>query len=164
MVAELLVKEGEVAKVGSGLCLIEVDEEDSEADKSQPLETQPPQLAQEEASTGSQPATVTTERVSKNSRWHPLDPNRPHTQASTNVLATPSVRHYARKNSVDLAMISPGSGRDGRVEKIDIDAFMSAKPLCPTTPPTLTGEDTIVELGRTRHGMWKAMVKVVSLP
>ena len=48
IVKELLVKEGEVAKVGAGLCVIEVEEESTEMDEATSA-TPPPHLEQEAA-------------------------------------------------------------------------------------------------------------------
>ncbi len=150
----MLVKEGDIAKVGSGLCIIEVDEDDNDAaDKVEPEPSTPVQAKQPEPepSPPSEPAR----------RLHPLDPNNfsPLSSSSSDILATPSVRHYARQNSVDLVKVFPGSGRDGRVEKKDVDAFLTGK-LPGTSSFIQIEQDAIVELTRTRYGMWKAMVKV----
>ena len=71
------------------------------------------------------------------------------------------------KNGIlDLSKLMPGSRRNGRIEKSDVEAYlagMTASTAKPTlSQPTVTsqGEDLVVELGRTRYGMWKAMVKV----
>jgi len=102
-------------------------------------------------------------------RLHPLDPNFTSESGSSkasDVFAAPSVRHFARKNGVDLAKLVPGSGKSGRIEKKDVESFIakgreeSAKPL----PQAIQHEDVIVELGRTRHTMWKAMVKSLEIP
>ena len=45
-------------------------------------------------------------------------------KTSGKTLATPAVRSYARESGLDLATV-PGSGKDGRVTKADIDAFLS---------------------------------------
>ena len=169
IVKELLVKEGEVAKVGAALCLIEVEEEDSPEGEEQQI-TAP---VKESLGTSASSTTVTEPSLR---RHHPLDPNIPATQNEGNklasdgidVLALPSVRHYARTHGVDIAQLAPGSGKGGRVEKADIDAFLSRGKTHATDSdqvPVLRGNtseegDAVVELGRTRYGMWKAMVKV----
>lgn len=151
VVTELLVKEGEIAKVGSGLCLIEVDEDEEVDATSVP----PPPSAEA-------PVEPSTTQTAPSRRLHPLDPS--NTAARTvDVFAAPSVRHYARINNVDLTLVAPGSGRDGRVEKMDVDAFLAStsNSEAQETPSyTPSEQDIVVELGRTRHGMWKAMVKV----
>ncbi|KAJ7069670.1 CoA-dependent acyltransferase [Mycena amicta] len=160
VVKQLLVEEGKVAKVGQGLCLIEVEEEDpAEVGDAKPEtstakpETQIP--TQEPA-----PQKTTTRKP------HPLDPSfTPNPGSTDSVLATPSVRHYARKQGVDLANVAPGSGKGGRVEKTDVDAFLEGAS-APSSAPVVSsnGKDVVVELGRTRAAMWKAMVKSLEVP
>ena len=103
-------------------------------------------------------------------RHHPLDPNKPTEPvrpSSDDALAVPSVCHSAMKNGIsDLSKLLPGSGKKGRIEKSNVEAYlaeMTASTAKPTlSQPTVTpqGEDSVVELRRTRYGMRKAMVKV----
>lgn len=168
VIKELLVKEGEIAKVGSGLCLIEVDEADVEAESSpaepRPAPQEPKPQPQSEVEAPPSPAPTRT--------LHPLDPKGESTSASSSktgrggseVLATPSIRHFAKQRGVNLAELAPGSGRGGRVEKRDIEAFLEAGVATPqqagaTSAVPRPGE-TNVELNRTRLAMWKAMTKV----
>ena len=164
IVKELLVEEGQVAKVGQDLCTIEVAEDDAVAveDPESPSEPQqpPPEI---------ETPSPTQQHSAPLRRPHPLDPNVPQearTHSSTaDVLATPSVRHYAREHGVDLGLVAPGSGRDGRVEKRDVDAFLqtAATPSASSWSsyrPVAAGQDVTVELSRTRRNMWKAMEKV----
>ncbi|PCH33133.1 CoA-dependent acyltransferase [Wolfiporia cocos MD-104 SS10] len=178
---DILVKEGDIAKVGSGLCVIEVDEDASTA--SAPTETtsgsaapvkteirtssvaathEPPQQQ-----TLSQQGLTFASRPASQGRLHPLDPRAAGSQ-DRDVLATPSVRHYARQKGVHVALVAPGSGKGGRIEKIDVDAFLAGPPTldehAPTPSSAHTDEDVIVELGRTRHNMWKAMTKSLEIP
>jgi hypothetical protein len=166
---ELLVQEGEVAKVGQGLCLIEVEEEEKEgAGDSQRQDSAgiDPTLS----SSASQDPPLQTEQPQAvpQRQPHPLDPSalretnafaRP---SSSSVLATPSVRHLARRRGVDLEKIAPGSGKSGRIEKKDIDAYLAAgQPQPQDQVEAEVAAEEVVELGRTRYGMWKAMTKVV---
>ncbi|KAK7024856.1 dihydrolipoamide acetyltransferase component of pyruvate dehydrogenase complex [Favolaschia claudopus] len=148
VVKELLVQEGEVAKVGQGLCTIEVDEEKNPRSRLHP----PPA-----------PEPSPSPR-----KLHPMDPAFvPEKGAdSWDVLATPSVRHYARTQGVDLALLAPGSGKGGRVEKSDVEAYLSRSSSAPSSPAPAqpSGEDIIVELGRTRQAMFRAMVKSLEIP
>lgn len=147
VVKEILVNEGEVAKVGAGLCLIEVDEE--LVDGVEEEASRPPQKVEEPA----EPPTR---------RRHPLDPSFSKTDKhaeSDNVLATPSVRHLARTKGVDLAKLVPGSGKSGRIEKMDVEAHLSGGAGATSQHVDLS-QDAVIALGRTRYGMWKAMVKV----
>ncbi|KAJ7104406.1 CoA-dependent acyltransferase [Mycena belliarum] len=153
VVKALLVQEGEVAKVGQGLCTIEVEEEVEEGAEEPPTPA-PPEEAKAAPHTAPPPDTPTR-------RPHPLDPSAP-PRDTTDVLATPSVRHFARTKGVDLATLVPGSGRAGRVEKADVEAFLAA-----STSPSLASapdEDITIELGRTRAAMFRAMVKSLEIP
>lgn len=172
VVKELLVKEGEVAKVGEGLCVIEVDASEYPSAEDEHASSPPPHREQEAASpqngqaAGASVPPAQTEMVqpTKARKAHPMDPNAPHeakvaASNAENVLATPSVRHLAREKSVDLARLAPGSGKGGRIEKKDVEAYL-AGPKESGAVQTAPADDVVIELGRTRYGMWKAMVKV----
>ncbi|EGN92938.1 hypothetical protein SERLA73DRAFT_98510 [Serpula lacrymans var. lacrymans S7.3] len=175
IVKELLVKEGEVAKVGQGLCTIEVEEDGEGEDSPQPIAPSSESPAPPAPPPPPPPSTEKpTEEQSTPRRLHPLDPNYKPDAVFTNaenVLATPSVRHFAKRMGVDLANLSPGSGRDGRVEKKDVENYLSGASgvdadgsLSVKAPGASMGADVVVELGRTRYGMWKAMVKSLEIP
>jgi 2-oxoisovalerate dehydrogenase E2 component (dihydrolipoyl transacylase) len=178
IVKELLVQEGEVAKVGEGLCLIEVDEETvqdtTDIAHVEPVSSLPEGILEPTTSAYSKDETSDPkdqevqshgQPVSK-PRLHPLDPNyTPDSMstASSNVLATPSVRHFSRQKGVDLEQLAPGSGKCGRIEKKDVEAYLARGTIGNVEgvgASAVDGKDIIVELGRTRYGMWKAMVKV----
>ena len=167
---EILVKEGEVAKVGEPLCLIET-EDGEEADSAETTVTEgqpgPAQVTSPPTEPTTTPSTDPPSPSTIPRRHHPLDPNKPAGAvhlSSDDALAIPSVRHFAMKSGVlDLSKLMPGSGKNGRIERSDVEAYLAAytsQP--PLSQPTITpqGEDLVVELGRTRYGMWKAMVKV----
>ena len=157
VVKELLVQEGDVAKVGAGLCLIEVDEETEQGEE---VKQEAPTPAVEIA-----PPSV-EEPTSKERGVHPLDPKylqEPGQARKEDVFAAPSVRHLARQNGVDLGLLVPGSGKAGRIEKRDVEAYLARGTITEQAAPSTVAdqqEDVVVELGRTRYGMWKAMVKV----
>lgn len=95
-----------------------------------------------------------------------MDPEYTHDTDVKNVLAAPSVRHLARQNGIDLARLAPGSGKGGRIEKKDVDLYLSTGGAQVSNSFGATGADNmdvVVELGRTRYGMWKAMTKVRQL-
>jgi 2-oxoisovalerate dehydrogenase E2 component (dihydrolipoyl transacylase) len=171
VVKELLVKEGEVAKVGEGLCVIEVDAseypsaEDERASSPASHSEQNAVTPAKEQSVEAPAPPVQMENIqpAKTRKAHPMDPNTPQEMKAAasnaeNVLATPSVRHFAREKGVDLARLAPGSGKAGRIEKKDVEAYL-AGPKEPSTAQTTPAGDIVIELGRTRYGMWKAMVK-----
>lgn len=163
VIKELLVKEGEIAKVGSGLCLFEVEEEVEESvDLPSSKSTDTPgkevgsKLASSETSNEGSAHKQTR-------RLHPLDPKSTTengTSKPDNIFAAPSVRHFARKMGVDLSLLVSGTGKDGRIEKMDVEAYLSNKFKQPVQTPEQQDDDVVIELGRTRYGMWKAMVKV----
>jgi hypothetical protein len=43
------------------------------------------------------------------------------------VLTLPAVRNFARKCNVDIALLPPGSGKNGRVEREDIERFLASR-------------------------------------
>jgi 2-oxoisovalerate dehydrogenase E2 component (dihydrolipoyl transacylase) len=133
IVKELLVQEGEVAKVGAGLCLIEVEEEGTaETPARESVGLSPAREELKPTSLLEEPTPDFGElRAAPVSRHlHPLDPNYTPDAvlaASSNVLATPSVRHLSRQKGIDLAQLAPDSGKGGRIEKKDIDAFLAGE-------------------------------------
>ena len=159
VVRELLVQEGEIAKVGAGLCLIEVAEEDTSDGHADGTPTLSPSTSSQDKLPSDRP------QEGPSRKRHPMDPQYASETASANlkdVLATPAVRHFARQNGVDLAQLVPGSGKDGRVEKRDVDAFLANATADSREAGGAPVEgDVVVELGRTRYGMWKAMTKVL---
>ncbi|CAK5267935.1 unnamed protein product [Mycena citricolor] len=174
IVKELLVKEGEVARVGQGLCQIEVEEEAQEErsltgddaprnNEESVAKTEAQHNSLDESVEAQTPRTLPPQQAAR--RPHPLDPTQQSEKpkSSAEVLAPPSVRHYARSRGVDLAYLVPGSGKDGRIEKADVDSYLSASAPSPTSV-SYDGQDITVELGRTRNAMWKAMIKSLEIP
>ncbi|KAJ4488011.1 2-oxoacid dehydrogenases acyltransferase-domain-containing protein [Lentinula aciculospora] len=172
VVTELLVQEGQVAKVGSDLCLIEVVKET--ASGSSPSIAEPVNvssisdsntLATADSNTNEQNAKSSTTSTNATRSKHPMDPTfTPDAESNLPVFATPSVRHFARQRGVDLSQLAPGSGRDGRIEKRDIDKYMASAITTERPVPSQDGQDVVVELGKTRYGMWKAMEKSLQIP
>jgi 2-oxoisovalerate dehydrogenase E2 component (dihydrolipoyl transacylase) len=188
------VQEGQVAKVGEGLCIIEVDEEAANpsdiptSESSNAKTNESSSLARQEHEPGASISVPDTpsDTYTVARRPHPLDPNTPSasessastsrpgtpsgsvpTTKATDVVALPSVRHFARESGVDIALLAPGSGRDGRVERVDVERYLAGGKSATAgeqqpsvvSPSSPAEDDIIVELGRTRHGMWKAMEK-----
>ena len=154
IVKELLVTEGEIAKVGAGLCLIEVEEAVNDLPVEAVSTTSSSNESKQEEET--EPTQAPVERP------HLLDPANALQEKFENVFALPSVRRFARENSVDLSSLVPGTGKGGRIEQGDVEAYLSQRRASSSKSETETDqlEDVVVELGRTRYGMWKAMVKV----
>lgn len=57
------------------------------------------------------------------------------------VLASPSIRHRAREAGVDLSRV-PGSGRDGRIQRVDLDIFIASGSQQRGTATPAGGDDT----------------------
>jgi 2-oxoisovalerate dehydrogenase E2 component (dihydrolipoyl transacylase) len=177
----LLVQEGEVAKVGQGLCEIEVEEED-EGESMDPITSVVAEEAAAQVASAPHPETAPAPPTPKKERRpHPLDPSYTPPAASppstprqktsvlgadteAEVLASPAVRSFARDIGIPrLSQLFPGSGKDGRILKTDVESFMSAgtrERAQQELEPKGKAEDVVLELSRTRRAMWKAMTKV----
>jgi pyruvate dehydrogenase E2 component (dihydrolipoamide acetyltransferase) len=118
-VEEIKVGEGTVATVGQVLITFDApgyenlkfkgDEEESASNETAPesnssQETKQPEAPKQETAN----ATTTPVEV----------------DASRRIIAMPSVRKYARDKGVDIHQVA-GSGKNGRVVKADIDAFLN---------------------------------------
>ncbi len=177
-ITEILVQEGQVAKVGEDLCIIEVEEDESNTPDVPPSEhrdagvneSSPPRQDQKRDTPPDAPESQPpSDNFPVPRQPHPLDPNAATTRApavAVDVLALPAVRHFARESGVDIALLAPGSGKNGRVERVDVERYLaSGKSTSAAGQPTAVSpsppaeDDIVVELGRTRYGMWKAMVK-----
>ncbi|MBE3570214.1 MAG: 2-oxo acid dehydrogenase subunit E2 [Bacillales bacterium] len=138
-VEEILVEEGNVAVVGDVLITFDApgysdnnaggENQESKGESS----TEPAQNVQEEK-TAKQEAPkpfAQPEKVDSNSR----------------VIAMPSVRKYAREKGVDIHQVT-GSGKNGRVLKEDIDAFLSgdARPAAVEQTTSTTTEEKAAEV------------------
>lgn len=126
-VEEVLVGEGTVATVGQVLITFDAPgyenlkfKGDDHAEEAPKQEEQAPVA---EASTTNNAVAETQASV---------DPNR-------RVVAMPSVRKYAREKGVNITLVA-GSGKNGRVLKEDIEAFLNggAAPAAIETAPTAT--------------------------
>ncbi|GAA6059122.1 hypothetical protein JCM10212_003869 [Sporobolomyces blumeae] len=166
---------GDMLKVGSTLCEIEV--EASEGDGA--VEPVPDTTS---ASDG---------QISSNDDPHPVRPDPSH--GAVSVLATPATRRFARELNVDLTRVTP-TGRDGRVTKGDVYEYSKGKasnstPFVPFERPpapsssraapspstpigsssgpdvhrSTTASDPIV-LNATRRAMYRAMSASLQIP
>ncbi|GAA0452946.1 dihydrolipoamide acetyltransferase family protein [Alkalibacillus silvisoli] len=112
-VKDVKVDEGEVAIVGDTIVTIDAEgyeSEDSEDDSS------------EEASKEESKEDSKEEAKAKASEKD--SSNKTERDASTRVIAMPSVRKYARDNDVDISQVQ-ASGKNGRILKEDVDQFLS---------------------------------------
>jgi pyruvate dehydrogenase E2 component (dihydrolipoamide acetyltransferase) len=108
-VLEILVDEGTVATVGQTLIKFDAPGYENLKFKGQDHDDEPKaEEVKEEAPQAAEKAAAQTAEV---------DPNR-------RVIAMPSVRKYAREKGVDIRLVQ-GTGKNGRVLKSDIDAFLA---------------------------------------
>ncbi|CAM4051699.1 dihydrolipoamide acetyltransferase family protein [Geobacillus sp. FSL K6-0789] len=160
-VLEILVPEGTVATVGQTLITLDAPGYENMTFKGQ---------EQEEAKKEEK-----TETVSKEEKVDAVAPNAPAAEAEAGpnrrVIAMPSVRKYAREKGVDIRLVQ-GTGKNGRVLKEDIDAFLAggAKPApaaaeekaapAAAKPATTEGEfpETREKMSGIRRAIAKAMV------
>jgi pyruvate dehydrogenase E2 component (dihydrolipoamide acetyltransferase) len=123
-VQEVLVKDGQVCHVGDIVAIIDaegdVPEQQAAASGS---ETNPTAQGQEKTelpkttdSGAAQPSVPAAETPKQDSGDKPV------AGGTGTVLATPSVRKYAREKSVDLTGVN-GTGKNGRITREDVDGF-----------------------------------------
>ncbi|WYP25115.1 dihydrolipoamide acetyltransferase family protein [Alkalihalobacillus sp. FSL W8-0930] len=106
-IIEVKVEEGTVSVVGDVILTIDDGSGDAEPAKEEAKEEAPKEEAKEEKSEATS-KEAQSEDASDDSR----------------VIAMPSVRKYAREKDVKIQAVS-GSGKNGRVVKEDIDAYLS---------------------------------------
>ena len=117
-VLEVLVKDGQVCHVGEVVAIIEaegdVPEQAPSAGHDAPVAAAP--AAEQPKAEAPAAASVAAHEQPAKEGAKPA--------AGGLVLATPSVRKYAREKSVDIAAVA-GSGKNGRITREDVDAFAS---------------------------------------
>ncbi|GAA5908525.1 uncharacterized protein JCM6883_005574 [Sporobolomyces salmoneus] len=153
---------GEMLKVGSTLCEIQVVASSEE----------PPSLSTESPAT----KTAAQEEIP-----HPVRPD-PGLDPSSSVLATPATRRFARELSIDLTRVTP-TGRDGRVTNGDVLEYSKqtqgggeTKPFIPFERPPIdtsgplptssspSSSSESISLSPTRRAMFKAMTQSLQIP
>ncbi|MFX3635213.1 MAG: dihydrolipoamide acetyltransferase family protein [Candidatus Pristimantibacillus sp.] len=111
-VLEVFVKDGQVCKIGEAVALIEAEGEIPEQashEAEAPKEEAPAAVAAPEA-----PAAQAAPAASAPATEAPK-------ASGALVLATPSVRKYAREQGVDLTTVS-GTGKNGRITRDDVNS------------------------------------------
>ncbi|UFJ42267.1 2-oxo acid dehydrogenase subunit E2 [Brevibacillus humidisoli] len=139
-VAELKVDEGTVSVVGDTLVVFEVEGEVPDQPEHHAPEADKPQSepAQAQQTDGVEPGCDIGAQVNANAS-QPLDtpaaaaPNGQAQGAPVErkyILATPSVRKYAREKGVDLSYV-PGTGKQGRITRQDVDGYLAGGAAAP---------------------------------
>lgn len=119
-VEDVLVGEGEVAVVGD--LLIKIDSPDYEGE-GESEETEEQVQATLESGQDIEKEKAPKEQV-EDKGTAPAAAQKADKQKGERVIAMPSVRKYARENDVDIHQVE-GSGKNGRILKEDVDAFLS---------------------------------------
>lgn len=122
-VLEVLVSEGTVSVVGDVLVRLDAPGYENIAFKGQHAEEAPTTTPVPEAADAVQAKVQESyEQSEPKTDSAPLSPVAA-IEPKAHVIAMPSVRKYAREKNVDLRIV-PGSGKNGRVNKQDVDAFL----------------------------------------
>ncbi len=122
-VLEVLVKDGQVCHVGEVVALIDAEGEvpeqagGHEAPAAAAPAAAPAAPAAAPAPAAAQPQSVAANEQPKPQTAQPVPGGA--------VLATPSVRKYAREKGVDLTQVA-GTGKNGRITRGDVDGFTGA--------------------------------------
>lgn len=125
-VKDILVSEGTVATVGQVLVTFEGDFEGEASHESTP------ESPAEEAELTNNDATSAPVTGGNGTPSSKKDPN-------GLVIAMPSVRKYAREKGINIAEVA-GSGKNNRVVKADIDAFLNGEQPAASTTTAQTEE------------------------
>ncbi|MGM1044665.1 MAG: dihydrolipoamide acetyltransferase family protein [Bacillota bacterium] len=114
-VQEVFAKDGQVCRVGEVVAIIDAEgdipEQEGHAEEQSAQEAD---AAKGSADTQSSPA-ANAPADAKQGEAAPVAPNK-------DVLATPSVRKFAREQGVDISLVQ-GSGNNGKVTREDVEAF-----------------------------------------
>lgn len=120
-VLEVLVKDGQVCHVGELVAVIEAEGDLPE--QAAPAAAEAPKQEQAAPAPVSAPAQAAATPAAA-----------PAPQATNaQVLATPSVRKYAREKGVDLTQVA-GTGKNGRITREDVNGFGGAAPAATEAP------------------------------
>ena len=124
-VLEVLVKDGQVCHVGELVAVIEAEGDLPE--QVAPAAAEAPKLEQAAPAPASAPVQAAAAPA-------PAPAAAPAPQATNaQVLATPSVRKYAREKGVDLTQVA-GTGKNGRITREDVNGFGGAAPAAAAAP------------------------------
>lgn len=185
-VTSLAGKAGDMLKVGSTLCSIEVDggeAEDTQEDLAAAVDLSGSSSSSKSAARETQTDTSTSSPMDASPLEPPLERHVPASSSSSSstpareILATPGTRRFAMEKGVDLATVT-GTGRHGRIMKEDILAAAANKdgatstPVssgAPSTSPSTTAASpptttTSVPLSPIRRAMFRAMSASLQIP
>lgn len=178
-VTEHCYRVGEVAKVGSALCRIEME---GEAAQEQEQATDDAPAGQKQQEQQQEPEGLGSRRMSEGDEA--AGPAQKTSAMNHSNLATPAVRRITREHNVDIGQIQ-GTGKDGRVTKDDVHSYVQQRSSSPSPDsvagpetegarqnaagPTVAREtaaenDMVVPLSSMRRAMFKAMTSTWTIP
>ncbi|WP_305982698.1 dihydrolipoamide acetyltransferase family protein [Roseivirga thermotolerans] len=166
---EILVKEGDVVAVGAPIAKIETDA--AVETESQPTTAPAATASAPQPQAEAQPAAVSASSNGQSSNG----------QTSSDRFYSPLVMSIARQENISMAELEsvPGTGREGRVTKKDILAYVKNRPaagqatsspapaaqpaVAPARTPqpmpvSISGEDEVIEMDRMRKMIAERMV------
>ncbi|MCV4230404.1 2-oxo acid dehydrogenase subunit E2 [Virgibacillus sp. LDC1] len=118
-VQEVFAKDGQVCRVGEVVAIIDAEgdipEQEAPAEEQSAQEADAAKGSADTTSSPAQDAPADAKQGGNGGAAAPAAPNR-------EVLATPSVRKFAREQGVDIAQVQ-GSGNNGKVTREDVEAF-----------------------------------------
>lgn len=176
VLTKILAEEGAVVEVGKPIALITTDVAEAVV-AATPVEASTPAAAPEKSVPAPAPVAVPVSTGSNGSNGS--SSNGSHDNDSTTRFYSPLVKNIAKTEGItyeELARIS-GSGKEGRVTKKDILAYVESRSIPVTTPVTevvpaaatkvsapapmpvsVSGEDEIIEMDRMRKMISQRMV------
>ncbi|MGU3473286.1 dihydrolipoamide acetyltransferase family protein [Paenibacillus sp. D51F] len=120
-VLEVFAKDGQVCHVGEVIAII--DAEGDLPEGAAPAEDSPKDVAKDEAASVAPGAVkADAEVTAKDAAPAAAQPAKAEGAAKGSVLATPSVRKFAREKGVDITAVQ-GSGKNGKVTREDVEQF-----------------------------------------
>ncbi|MEF3352746.1 dihydrolipoamide acetyltransferase family protein [Paenibacillus sp. GYB006] len=124
-VQEVFAKDGDIFNVGAIVAVIDAEGEIPEQDEEEA--SQEANAAQGGADTTDSPASSSPSEAKEGGEQGVS------TASSKEVLATPSVRKFAREQGVDISEVT-GTGNNGKVTKEDVEAFKNGGGKAAATP------------------------------
>ncbi|WP_339223247.1 dihydrolipoamide acetyltransferase family protein [Paenibacillus sp. FSL W7-1332] len=170
-VQEVFAKDGQVCRVGEVVAIIDAEgdipEQEAPAEEQSAQEADAAKGSADTTSSPAQDAPADAKQGGNGGAAAPAAPNR-------EVLATPSVRKFAREQGVDIAQVQ-GSGNNGKVTREDVEAFKNgggqaapaqeaaseakAAPAAASTAVDTRAEEERVPFKGIRKAISNAMVK-----
>ncbi|WP_046213981.1 dihydrolipoamide acetyltransferase family protein [Paenibacillus wulumuqiensis] len=124
-VVEVLTKDGQVCHVGETVAIIDAEGDLPDQDEEPAEQSAPEQKSGQETDanignvdTHSSPASSSPTEAKEGQVTNASTPAAP----NKDVLATPSVRKFAREQGVDLSQVT-GSGSNGKITREDVESF-----------------------------------------